>query len=410
MLALASGKYSEHYKDLYEWLERPLADLPREEVRKWLAGIPDALQEVRAGARREYCDWDLPIRGNADLLTLRMEEIQDSRMIARILFLQARLQMLDGHYDEAVQTFQTMFGLAGHINQAPLVIPGLVAVSIVAQTAERILEFSELPGSPNLYWALTALPVPLIDPRHSLESEGATAYVLFPFLRDARTAERTPEQWQALLEGMLRQLARYGGFDPPFRNEKDLSSATAKLVLAGLTLKGYPRAKQHLIDRGLSREKVEKMPVGQVIAIYTSDVHDELRDDRLKWQQIPWPEANRGMERTEAQMSRGTEILPLFGTLTPSYRHWVLAARRTDRRIAELRVVEALRLYAAGHDRQLPARLVDVTEVPIPIDPLTGKEFNYRLEGTTAVLEVPPPPGFNTPSLGKRYELTIAKP
>jgi hypothetical protein len=51
-----------------------------------------------------------------------------------------------------------------------------------------------------------------------------------------------------------------------------------------------------------------------------------------------------------------------------------------------------------------------VTEVPIPIDPLTGKEFGYRQEGTTAILEVVPPAGFADPVYGRRYEITIAKP
>jgi hypothetical protein len=393
-----------------DWLELPLRDLPRDDVRRWLAGVADRMQEVRAGARREQCDWDLPIRGNADLISLRLEEVQESRYLIRVLTLQARMQMLDGRYDEAVETFQTAFGLARHLNQVPIIIPGLVAVAMVSITAERILEFAEQPGSPNLYWALSALPTPFIDPSRSLDTEGAMAYQLFPFLRDARTVHRTPEQWQALMESMARKLARWGGLEPLFRNEAEMSPAAGRLLVAGWSLKGYSRAKQHLIDQGLPSEEVEKMPVGQVIAIYTADVHDEFRDEVLKWQHIPWPQANQGMQLAESQGSRGSEIVPVMATLTPAYRQWIHAARRADRRIAELRVIEALRLYAAAHHRQLPPRLEDISEVPIPVDPLTGHEFGYRLEGTTAILEVAPPPGFDHPSSGKRYELTIAKP
>jgi hypothetical protein len=158
------------------------------------------------------------------------------------------------------------------------------------------------------------------------------------------------------------------------------------------------------------REKVERMPVGQAIAIYTADLHDEVRDEFLKWQHIPWPEANQGMEQAASEAARREEILPLVSTLEPGYRQWIFAARRADRRIAELRVIEALRLYAGRHDRGLPAKLSDITEVPIPIDPLTGKEFGYRLEGTTAILEVAMPAGYPVVNMGKRYELTIADP
>jgi len=40
-----------------------------------------------------------------------------------------------------------------------------------------------------------------------------------------------------------------------------------------------------------------------------------------------------------------------------------------------------------------PAPLSEIREVPIPIDPVTGKEFEYRVEEGKAVLAAPPPPG-----------------
>ena len=42
-----------------------------------------------------------------------------------------------------------------------------------------------------------------------------------------------------------------------------------------------------------------------------------------------------------------------------------------------------------GPGGELPAALADVTVVPVPLDPVTGKPFEYRLEGETAVLVGP---------------------
>ncbi len=42
-------------------------------------------------------------------------------------------------------------------------------------------------------------------------------------------------------------------------------------------------------------------------------------------------------------------------------------------------------MYAADHGGKLPARLEDLT-VPIPIDPIHGKPFDYKIEGDSAVL------------------------
>jgi hypothetical protein len=86
----------------------------------------------------------------------------------------------------------------------------------------------------------------------------------------------------------------------------------------------------------------------------------------------------------------------------------VPAAARLDRRVAALRCVEALRLYAAAHGGEPPARLADVHEVPVPADPVTGQPFDYRLEGDRAVLSAPPPPGEVPDARNSlRYELTF---
>ena len=64
-----------------------------------------------------------------------------------------------------------------------------------------------------------------------------------------------------------------------------------------------------------------------------------------------------------------------------------LSADHLEREIALLRVVEALRLYGAAHDGQLPASFEEVTEVPIPVDPVWWRPFQYQLGQGTATLE-----------------------
>jgi hypothetical protein len=83
---------------------------------------------------------------------------------------------------------------------------------------------------------------------------------------------------------------------------------------------------------------------------------------------------------------------------------------KTDRKIASVRCIEAIRLYAAAHDGKLPGALSEITDVPIPIDPVTGKEFEYKVEEGKAMLSAPPPQG-EKPISGNhlKYELTLAK-
>ncbi len=57
-----------------------------------------------------------------------------------------------------------------------------------------------------------------------------------------------------------------------------------------------------------------------------------------------------------------------------------------DRKIAALQCIEALRLYADSHDGKFPQMLSDVTDVKIPVDPVTKKPFSYKSTGSEAVL------------------------
>jgi hypothetical protein len=85
------------------------------------------------------------------------------------------------------------------------------------------------------------------------------------------------------------------------------------------------------------------------------------------------------------------------------------AQGRLEQRIALLRHVEALRLYAAEHDGKLPEKLSDI-EVPLPVDPFTGKPFAYKVEGGTAHVRGSPPRGEEKiPAYNVHYEITLRK-
>jgi hypothetical protein len=79
---------------------------------------------------------------------------------------------------------------------------------------------------------------------------------------------------------------------------------------------------------------------------------------------------------------------------------------RLDRKIALLRTMEAIRMFAADNSGRLPGSLAEITSVPIPVDPVTGKGFLYkRIGARNARLEATVSPA----EIKKRpvYELTI---
>src|SRR5205807_7462398 len=81
----------------------------------------------------------------------------------------------------------------------------LIGLAMVSQFAGAVADFVEQPHAPNVYWALTALPRPLIDERRAQEWEYRMVELQFPELADLDRG-RTPEQWDGLLRRVRKDL------------------------------------------------------------------------------------------------------------------------------------------------------------------------------------------------------------
>ncbi len=93
-----------------------------------------------------------------------------------------------------------------------------------------------------------------------------------------------------------------------------------------------------------------------------------------------------------------------FATLTvPAVNSVKTAEARVEWIYARLRILEALRIYAAAHEGKLPERLEDIAEAPIPRNPFDDKPFDYHRDGNGAVLDCQDGP----PGLAWRYEITM---
>ena len=100
------------------------------------------------------------------------------------------------------------------------------------------------------------------------------------------------------------------------------------------------------------------------------------------------------------------EATQLTRLLLPTIRAVQTAQVRLERKIAALRVIEALRLHAASNGGQLPDRLDQVTVVPVPADPGTGRPFEYRRDVAAATL-VSRIAGEPLATTGLRYTITV---
>jgi hypothetical protein len=394
-----------------DWLELPPDRLPRDRARKLVETYAEVYRLADGAARSEYCDWGIAERLRKSGIGAVIPEIGDMRVLARLLALRARVEALDGHTERAVRALQTGFAAAKHAGESDTLIGTLVGVATGTLAARELELLLSQPTTPSLYWALTDLPRPFLDLRKALQGERTGVYGTFPGLIEAvnnpDAPPLTPEQLKPAVNLLVMEYNL--GKDYPTR------AAISLWVRAK-----HRAATEALVAAGYDRARVAKMPHLEVALLHALQQYDRLYDEMLKWQTFPYAESLQGMERAERRVrearakvlsaSSDVPALPIAPLFLPAIRRVWAAHARIDRRLAALRCVEAVRLYAAAHGGKLPAALADVKEVPVPNDPYTGKPFAYRVRDGVATLKGPPPAG-EAANAGNalKYELVVEK-
>lgn len=400
----------------YKWVqfETPLASLPVEQIKTFLVPYENVFRMADQAAHVRECDWGLPVITMQNITSVLLPDIQQMRTIANLLRLRCRLEMREGKLQEALQTITTGLTLARHIqqNKNNTMIGSLVAVAIASVFMEALEEWLQQPGAGNLYWALTELPSPLIDCRPSMRYELNNFARSFPQLRKSAQGPMTVDQVNQLADSMIDSIRQLNGAYQVGSKTTPVSEHWAgRLGLATLGIRIYPEAKQSLIEGGMTPAQVEAMPSLQVVFVYLQQQYDDIRQDIQKWLDVePW-QARTGLS---AAITRSNQLLrdnnPLMALLLPALNKVFDAHLRLQHRIATLRTVEAIRLHAATHGGKLPEALEDISQIPLPINPVTGKDFReyYALEKGVAVLKVPSPMA-HVPPIARRYEFTSEK-
>jgi hypothetical protein len=389
--------------------DKPIAlkDLDKDEIRAYLAHFTTALRLADEAARRDHCDWEMPPLTMQDFADFPLEDVQRLRTVAALLSTRYMLELSEGRFDDALLTLQTGFALARDVGQGDTLIQDLVGIAIGAIMFGEVQRWQEAPGSPNLYWALTDLPTPLVNPAHAMRTEMTTLYRSFPALREVlKRSDKglmSEEETNRIVAELFKEWGAAIGQNVPEWQQK--------LGAAALILKTHPDARKYLKEHGWSDEQLEAMPAAQAVLLYFVEQNDEIKDDFLKWTNVPPWEARAGMAEADKRVrALGPTGNPLIALMMPAVEKVYEARVRIEHTADYLRCAEAVRLYAQTHDGMPPAKLEDV-KLPRPTDPYTGEGYEkfYKVGADgTAVFEVPPPPNM-PPSLGRRFELAAPK-
>jgi hypothetical protein len=384
-------------QQIADWAAAPLESLRGGKVKLpsdgWIEGA------LRRGALCMDCDWQLPI-GEVPYYTSLLPDAQQARAFGRILATRARIQIADAQYDDAITTLQTGYALGRNVAAGETLVNGLVGIAICGLMNQQVIDYVQQPGAPNLYWALTDLPTPMIEMHRGLEVERMGIELTYPEIAQARTAKKTADEWEAVFVRIFGHelVASLGSGTPPkpFSQEEIERRCDERL----------PAAKKYLIAGGVPAKELEEMPKFQIATLYSLALFHEELDETMRYHRLPYPEASAGVRALEKRLQTDDrEIVPLAPHWLPALKTSRESPARLERTIDVLRVFEALRLYGAAHDGKLPEALAEIVEAPIPNDPITGKPFEYKLAGDRATLRGP---AVSDQPLD--YEITMAGP
>ena len=403
-----------HSDDFDDWAQADA--VPTDKLRQAVATLTESstYDTLARAVVAETCDWGFGLREltGPDLVFFHLPECDGMRAAGRLLALKARLEIEEGQFDDAVESIRMAYQISRDIADCNLFVNKLVGIATAAMSHRQVAHFISKPNAPNLYWALASLEEPFIDMRPAFRFEAEIGMRLFPNLSRSDEAH-SPAEWSRLMGGSLADFSRLGAvfeLQLPLADSPDWLN---QLAATGVFVAAYPDAKRQLIASGMDPADVEAMPVGKAVVMQQARVYQYLADEMEKHSYVPSDQLGNlsdvfPSEEIGGQTAVGREYLPVASGLLPAMVATRAAQLRTQREIASLQVIEAIRAHIANSGGKLPDTLDDISVLPVPVNPITKKPFAYQLYGDTAVIDLPIT---DAPSLGlsRRYEITVRK-
>lgn len=373
----------------YSWLDMPLKELPLEDVKKYLQLLSFQPRDLAEAARRRSFSMDRNLRQEPNPVGVLLPDIQTMRELARNQSLRCRVAIAEGRSDDALAILGQQVALAKHLGTDEFLVSNLVGAAVAGIAFGDALQLCQMPTAPNLYWAFATLPNPMIDFRKSIAYERQFLFEQVKVLREVDEQPRNAGYWQDFIDRLLPQM---GGLDMMggVSNSKDSDTFRATIVAA--IAAGYPGAKRYLIeDFGMDPNKVDSYTTAQTFFLAVKRFYEQTCDDNSKWHSIPYAQAIASNQYMSLKKRMATDSQRIGWASIPtemflaSFDAIYTAQQRLQQTIALIQTVEAIRMYGASGEGKLPNSLEGLP-VPAPVDPLTGKPFQYELNGDKAIL------------------------
>ncbi len=159
----------------------PLVELRLERLNEYGSS---ALKQADWAARLDTIDWQALERVQDGGMEAVPAEVGPLQVLAESLQVRFRAEVAAQRFDDAIRTARTMFAVGRHLGEHPTAVADLVGMWAVHLGLDTLEEMVQQPTCPNLYWALTDLPCPLVDLRKGVQGDRILVATLLRPIRD----------------------------------------------------------------------------------------------------------------------------------------------------------------------------------------------------------------------------------
>jgi hypothetical protein len=366
------------------WTEMPLARLPVQQILRQYSG--NLLGNIDYAARLDTPDWQCLIGLKKEGGMYLLQDVSSVRTLSYTVDVRFRAQVAARHFDDAIASAKTMFAMSRHFGAYPCFVADMMGVRVLTMGVQALEEMVQQRGCPNLYWALSSLPSPMIDIEPGLRGE-QQIYSSVPFTSLGSDEPMSGNELQKAIDRLDESAQFFTAVDDGKKWIKGGARRSLESKIADA--QNVAAAKQRLIDTGYEAKKLSAFVPLQVILADEYLALKQWQQDEIKVMLLPYWQAEPLLLAQRKNVlqdgDRGSSLRPFFSPVAGG----MTSVAELEQRIAMLRCVEALRIYAAEHGDRLPKRLDDLT-VPVPLDPVSGNALSYRLDGEIATIQGKP--------------------
>lgn len=378
------------------WRATRPENLPIEQVKEYLNFTSFQTRYLTEAVQRKRCDFDRHIRDVENPVGYLLPEIQSMRELARTQTLRFLLAIAEDRTDDAVSIFGQQLALGTHLAQEPFLVSNLVGIACASIGWSDALYLCEHKGAPNLYWAIAALPKPLVDMRPALSYEREFLFEQVKILREVDETPRSNLYWTRFVDRFAESI-------------QELDGSMLKFGKPGIVMAiaaGVPGAKRFLVEvEGMTAEQLDQLPNTQVFFLAVRRFYEHSRDETFKWGYLSHSDREAASRNMGKEFSASAEK---FGFITapsdlvlPAIQAAMSAQTRSAQQLAFFQTIESIRHHLAANKNQLPNALSEL-ELPVPLDPASGKPFQYVRHTQGATLT-----GERFPGIRYQFELRV---